>query len=175
MELGWYVLRGDNQVGPFNKIEILKMRQTKEIQDYDYIWCDGMEEWKRINDVVELKSQIDSGSFFQRRYPRAKLLIPIWVHDHKEAWSACSVTLSQGGAGLLVSNPLLLPGQEVALHFKSTDENEKSFNLKAEIVGKKFSREVMTTKSKVHYSSRFIDVPGDVMDYIKLKVRAKVG
>jgi len=174
MEAGWYILRGEKEVGPYHTTEILKMRQTNEVHDYDFVWCDGMGEWKRVSEVQQLQTHVDSGSFFNRRFPRVKLLIPLWVYDDTAAWSACSVTVSQGGAGLLVANPLLLPGQEVALHFKSTDQYEKSFNIRAEIVGKRFNREILTTKSKVHYSSRFLDIPKDVSEYLKQLTKTSV-
>lgn len=166
MKQGWYVLRGNQQVGPFPAVEVLKMRQTKELQEYDFVWCAGMPEWRRLNEVSELKDAVDSSSFAQRRHPRFSALFPVWVYDSSNAWAACSQTLSIGGAGIQVANPLLLPGQEVALHFKSSKDIEKSFNLQAEIVGKKFKKEIMTAKSKVFYSMRFVDIPKEIESYL---------
>lgn len=168
-ESKWYILRGENKFGPFEYGAMLAMIQKGELFDYNYIWSQGMENWIMLGDVdafskdrlallIQTKDPI-SHAFLQRAADRADVKIPILAHNDQHFFDGDCISISENGALVLLNNPLLLPGQNVYLHFKSTEFIEKSFNVLAQIVRKNFSRQRLNVKSGLNYAVRFVQVP----------------
>jgi len=167
-ESNWYVLRGENKFGPFQFGAMLAMIQKGELFDYNYIWSQGMENWTLLGDVsefskdklallIQTKDPI-SHAFLQRAADRADVKIPILAHNDQHFFDGECVSISDNGALVLLNNPLLLPGENVYLHFKSTEFIENSFNVWAQIVRKNFSRQRLNVKSGLNYAIRFVQV-----------------
>src|ERR1700677_3487525 len=53
----WYVLKGKNRFGPFMYVEIIRMLQEKSVFEFDFVWCQGLEAWKRIAEVEVFGSE----------------------------------------------------------------------------------------------------------------------
>jgi len=167
-ESKWYILRGENKFGPFEYGAMLAMIQKGELFDYNYIWATGMENWAMLGEVeefskdrlallIQTKDPI-SHAFLQRAADRADVKIPLFAHSDQHFFDGDCVSISDSGALVLLNNPLLLPGQNILLHFKSTEFTENSFNVYAQIVRKNFSRQRLNVKSGLHYAVRFTEM-----------------
>ena len=52
-EKAWYVLKDNNNYGPFSKAEIIQMLQAKILYEYDFLWQPEMESWKRLAEITD--------------------------------------------------------------------------------------------------------------------------
>lgn len=168
LESKWYILRGENKYGPFEYGAMLAMIQKGELFDYNYIWAPGMENWDLLGDVpefskdrlallIQTKDPV-SHAFIQRAADRADIKIPLLAHNEDHFFDGECVSVSENGALVLLNNPLLLPGQQILIHFKTTEFLDQSFNVLAQIVRKNFSRQRLNVKSGLHYAIRFLQV-----------------
>lgn len=178
----WFVLKWDNRYGPFSYDEVLKMLQEKNIFEFDYIWRNGFDGWLRIAEIGEFSpdhirglsknsGKASEDVFYRRRHQRAKHNASIVVHDGQNVWKGTSLEISEGGAGLVMHNSLILPGQKVYLHFKPGD-NVPPFNALCEIVSKQYVKGVKSKDTAIGYGVKFLEISGDVQKFIR-KVAGK--
>lgn len=164
----WYVLKGDNKFGPFSYREVLKMLQEKVAFEFDFAWHPGLSTWVRIADLDEFKpahiSQIQSADmpdisevFFRRRHRRVKFGGTVLIHDNKSVWKGTGVEISAGGAGVIMENAMIVPGQILYLHFKPGDE-VPPFNATCEVVSKQFVEGVKDRNTPIRYGLRFTHI-----------------
>lgn len=164
----WYTLKGENRYGPFAFIDLIKMLQEKSLFEYEYVWRTGMPSWQRVAEVEEfkndrvrdLKNSKDksfSEVFFRRRHKRAKFDGSIIVHDNKQVWKGQSIEISAGGAGLIVENSMIVPGQTLFLHFKP-GEGVPPFNAVCEVVSKRFLKGIKHKDQTIHYGVKFTNI-----------------
>ena len=147
----WYVLKQNNNFGPFSKVELIQMLQGKTLNEYDFIWHEGMSSWKRLADVNKFtvqdvksifeknKSTLASDKnniFYRRKFPRAKYDGQAIVHDKKKVYKTVGLEISEGGAGLLIEEGKFEVDQQIYLHFKPA-QDVPSFNAICKIVSKK--------------------------------------
>lgn len=146
----WYVLKQNNNYGPFSKLDLIQMMQGKALQEYDFIWHEGMSSWKRLADVQEFSvkevrllfekyhKNKDAGTvaFFRRKFARAKLETLAIVHDKQKIYKSVGVEISEGGAGLMIEGADFKKDQQIYLHFKPAHE-VPAFNAICKIVSKK--------------------------------------
>src|SRR6187455_241918 len=77
----WFILKGDDQSGPYSFNDLIKMLQDKTLFEFDYIWRAGQDSWKRVAEVAEFtpdgikslkqsKMSAISNIFFRRRFKR---------------------------------------------------------------------------------------------------------
>lgn len=177
----WFVLKGENKFGPFTFVDVVKMLQQGVVFEFDFAWHAGLEGWQRIAELKEfekdhLKKLKESGVseisevFFRRRYKRVKYGSTILVHDNKKVWKGKAVEISEGGAGVVMENSMLLPGQEIYLHFKPGD-GVPPFNATCEVVSKQYVSEVASPQTPIRYGLKFKTISGDtaklLQDYAK--------
>ncbi|MFN3697609.1 MAG: GYF domain-containing protein [Pseudobdellovibrio sp.] len=148
----WFVLKQNNNYGPFSKAELIQMLQGKTLHEFDFIWHEGMKSWRRLADVEEFsvnevralfekfKNKKDQDPkdtlFFRRKFPRVRLNSQAIVHDKKKVYKSVGVEVSEGGAGLLIENASFEKDQQIYLHFKPANE-VPAFNAICRIVSKK--------------------------------------
>jgi hypothetical protein len=146
----WFVLKQNNNYGPFSKLDLIQMLQSKALHEYDFIWHDGMASWKRLSDVNEFsvqevrflfekyskKDAAGSKAFFRRKFARAKLNSLAIVHDKQKVYKSVGVEISEGGAGLLIHGAHFQKDQQIYLHFKPALE-VPAFNAICKVVSKK--------------------------------------
>ncbi|MCM2281855.1 MAG: PilZ domain-containing protein [Bdellovibrionaceae bacterium] len=172
----WFVLKGENKFGPFTVLDIVKMLQDKSVFEFDYVWHVGLKAWKRIAEAEEFSpdairnlknSKLPDLTevFFRRRHARVQHGASILVHDNKTVWKGKSVEVSSGGAGIVVENALLQPGQIVHLHFKPGD-GLPPFNASCEVISKKFSQ-VSSQHAPVQYGVKFVHLNTQAQKDIK--------
>lgn len=164
----WFILRGDMKFGPYQYRVMLSMLQTGELFDYNYIWAPHMSGWTLLGDTPEFSKEqllrIVGGQdalaevFKKRSCPRARIEVPVYAHNNHRLIDGSTLSVSENGALLLLNDPLLLPGHSLFLHFGESDHNPESFNIKAEVIRKNYSRERLNVKSGLHYAVRFQQV-----------------
>lgn len=173
----WYVLKWDNRYGPFSFNDLLKMLQEKNIFEFDFVWKQGFEGWSRIAELKEFSTEsiqalaqkqgkATEDVFFRRRHARTRHNASIIVHDGQNVWKGTSLEISEGGAGLVMQNALILPGQKVYLHFKPGD-SVPPFNAVCEIVSKQYVKGVKNKDAPIGYGIKFLEISGDVQKVIR--------
>jgi len=175
----WYILKGENRYGPFTYPDLIKMLQEKALFEYEYVWKTGMESWVRVAEVEDftadkirgLKDEAKSNLsevFFRRRHARAHYGASILVHDNKHVWKGQGLEISPGGAGLIMDNSMILPGQVLFLHFKP-GEGVPPFNAVCEVVSKRFLKGVRHKDQAIQYGVKFTSIGenarGTIEDY----------
>ncbi len=181
----WFVLKGENKFGPFTLLDVVKMLQDKSVFEFDYVWHAGLKAWKRVAEVEDFRPEAIRSLkearlpdlteiFFRRRHARVGHGASILVHDNKSVWKGRSVEISSGGAGVVVENAFLQPGQAIHLHFKPGD-GMPAFNATCEVVSKKFVQ-VAGQSSPVRYGVKFVHLnqqaQKDLKDYTAKKKKA---
>lgn len=141
----WYILKQNNNYGPFSQAEMVQMLQSKTLFEFDFIWKKGLESWKRLADVSDFfPEQIkelyntfskdpNSEMFFRRRHARAEYASSIIIHDKKRVFKAESFEISAGGAGLVIHNVDFKLGAELHVHF-CPSEHVPAFNAPCKVV-----------------------------------------
>ncbi len=173
----WFVLKGDNKFGPYLYKDVVKMLQQKALFEYDYVWYNGFKSWKRIAQIScfqpEAIEKIQSeGSFeflklfFRRRHKRARFNGSIIVHDNKRVWKGSTVEISAGGAGIIMENPFIMPGQSIFLHVQPAD-GIPPFNAVCEVVNKEYVEGATESGTPIRYGVRFLNISGETQSHLK--------
>lgn len=172
----WYVLKGENKFGPFTHFEIIKLLQQKVIFEFDFAWNSGLNTWKRIAELEEfgvekmreLQKTMAKGLeeiFFRRRHRRVQYGGTILIHDNKTVWKGQGVEISSGGAGVIMDNAMVVPGQVLYLHFKPGD-GVPPFNAVCEVVSKKFIEGVKEKNASIRYGLKFTNIPTNTQEFL---------
>lgn len=147
----WFVLKENTNYGPFSKIELIQMLQGKTLFEFDFIWKEGLENWKKISDIEELSpesirevhtmagvpfEQELNKIFFRRKHVRAKLTNRIIIHDDKKVYNSMSVEIGEGGASFNLDSVVFPLGQQLYLHF-SPGEGLPQFNVISKVVSQR--------------------------------------
>lgn len=172
----WFVLKGENKFGPFSYTDVVKMLQQKVVFPFDFIWHAGLDGWKRaaeLNDFTEenIRQLFTDAStkkkevFAVRQHARKKFEGKVIVHDNMTLWKGEGFEISKGGVGVTMKNSLVVPGQQVFVHFKGEAEFP-AFNAVCEVVSKKF----VNDDTPVQYGLRFLSLTQEVQDEFYKKV-----
>ncbi|MBO9666540.1 MAG: DUF4339 domain-containing protein [Bdellovibrio sp.] len=180
----WFILKEGNNYGPFSQLEVVQMLQEKALFEYDYIWHARMSSWSRVAEVEEftpekirgMKASTDTGLaeiFFRRRHARASYGASLIVHNNKTVFRGQALEISAGGAGVLIDNPHLQPGQSLFLHFQPGD-GVPPFNAVCQIVSKQFVKEAAPgATDPVRYGVKFTTLSQSVRESIKTYTTGK--
>jgi c-di-GMP-binding flagellar brake protein YcgR len=173
----WYVLKGENKFGPFAYPDVIKMLQQGVVYEFDFAWHNGMENWQRIaeleafshENVKKLKDTLMpeiSEVFFRRRHRRAKYGATVLIHDNKKLWKGEGVEISAGGAGVVMENSMVVPGQKLYLHFKPGD-GVPPFNAICEVVSKRYEEGVKSQSESVRYGVKFLTISSEAKKFLQ--------
>ena len=165
----WFVQKGTERHGPFSYLSLIRALQDKSVYEFDFVWTQGMDSWTRLAEHEEftpdrIREMSEQGAktsgeqiFTQRAHPRHRFESEVIVHDDKSAWIGRAYEGSVGGSGLVIENAALYPGQTLRLHFSPSD-GMPAFNVVAEIVNKKFTKNVRGVHTPVQYAVRFLEM-----------------
>lgn len=145
----WYILKQNENYGPFTAVEMIQMLQSKTLFEYDFIWRQGQPAWQRLADVHDFKpekvkeifeslsvdEQKKSQTFFRRRYPRAVYQCEILIHDEKKLYNAENIEIGLGGACFSLDGVEFSLESEIFLHFRPGDE-VPAFNATCKVVSR---------------------------------------
>ena len=172
----WYILKGENKFGPFAFNDVVKMLQQKVVYEFDFVWHPGMASWKRIAEMdpftsenikkLKLTSMPDIQEvFFRRRHRRMNYNGTILIHDNKSVWKGQGMEISAGGAGVIMDNAMIVPGQVLYLHFKPCD-GVPPFNAVCEVVSKQFVEGVKEKNAPIRYGLKFTNISANTQQYL---------
>lgn len=175
----WHVLKGEAKFGPYTYAELIMMMQSNTVFNFDYVWAPHLDSWTAIGDLPEFSidrlsrlaekslSQDQESAFARRKHERILCSLPVFVHDHSRLWDGVAENLSSGGALILMENPFLLPGHLIHVHFRtqsrldSTEKNNSNslaFNVTAEILTKRLTKQRIQHDTRIHYAVKFLQV-----------------
>ena len=147
----WYILKQNDNYGPFSKNEMIQMLQSKTLFEFDFIWKQGLASWKRLSEIAEFQpeevrkvfeatpNQHESAIFFRRRHARLQYGCSIILHDQKKIFKGQSLEISEGGAGIVIENVEFKLNQQLYLHFKPGGQ-VPAFNAICRVVSKSGSK-----------------------------------
>lgn len=172
----WYVLKGENRFGPFSYNDVVRMMQQKVVFPFDYVWHTGMANWQRMVEFEEFKPETIRALFqkapksakevfSERKFKRKPFDGEVIVHDNMSVWRAQAVEISRGGVGVSMKNTVVVPGQNVIVHFRQHGDLP-AFNAVCEVVSKKF----VSDDSPVQYGLRFLNLTQEVQNELNKKV-----
>ena len=172
----WYVLKGENKFGPFAFNDVVKMLQQKVVFEFDFAWHPGLASWKRIAELgafkpdsirkLQLANMPDIQEvFFRRRHRRMNYNGTILVHDNKSVWKGGGMEISAGGAGVIMENAMIVPGQTLYLHFKPCD-GVPPFNAICEVVSKQFVEGVREKNAPIRYGLKFTSISANTQQFL---------
>jgi hypothetical protein len=165
----WYILKSNENYGPFTASEMVQMLQSRTLFEYDFVWRQDQSSWQRVSDVSEFKhekikelfevsaqenTEIQK-TFFRRRFPRVEYKCELLIHDHQKVYSAQSIEISAGGASFKLDNVNFEVDDQVYLHFKPGGD-VPAFNATCKIV----------SKSSNKYGVSFTNVSNSVKEQI---------
>lgn len=167
-ERAWYVLKDGQNYGPFSKLELVQMLQTRTLFEHDFVWHSSFDAWKRLAEVREfdpdnIKGLRDSElaevneMFFRRRHLRTNYGCSLIVHDNQTVYKGKTFEISAGGAGVQIDNKNFQVGQNVYLHFKP-GVDLPPFNAICQIVSKQFVDPTQNTTQDLRYGVKFLNV-----------------
>jgi hypothetical protein len=170
----WHVLKGDVKYGPYTYGDVIKMMQENILFNFDYVWSPHLDSWTSVADLPEFTSEriavvasknqptaITSESpFNKRKNERITCKLPVFINDNFRMWSGVAENLSEGGALILMENPILLPGHIVSVHFRNV-ENAVPFNCTAEVINKRLTKQRLQHNTGIYYAIRFLQVGKD--------------
>lgn len=176
----WHVLKGETQYGPYSYEEMLSMLQNKTLFGFDFVWSPHLEGWMTLSDLAEFSAdrisriveKSNANDVFQRRsHDRAQCQFPVYVHNNQKFWTGTVESISKGGALILMENPLLLPGDQITIHFKQLKGQSDSFNARGEILSKRLTKQKIEHDSQLYYAVKF-DVlqphgEKDIQEYVE--------
>lgn len=67
----WYYVSAGERQGPVPKEDIIGLISTRKLQQQDYVWRKGFDNWKRIQDVEELVTEVGEDDEFPQEIPQA--------------------------------------------------------------------------------------------------------
>ena len=167
----WYILKQNENYGPFCYLDLVQMLQSKTLFEHDFLWRQGRPAWKRLSEMEEFsgdklkevfkhvtEENIDPNRivFFRRRHVRAKYECQLIVHDQHQVYNAHTVEISAGGASFEIEETSFDIDTQVYLHFKP-GVDVPPFNAVCKVVSR---------SGHVHGVS-FVHVPTNVKDSIE--------
>ncbi len=175
----WFVLKGDHRFGPFEYLELIRLTQEKNLNDWDYVWTKRLPKWMRISTLPEFHpetiihlreslSQELGGAvnevFFRRRFARAAFEGSILVHNNQKVFRGRSLEMSAGGLSLVLPDGEIKLADKLHLHVKPSSETP-AFNSSCEVM----TRRVLNSgdpKSPVVYGLKFVALE----DHVKTEI-----
>tara|TARA_B100000749_G_C18450166_1_gene476199 strand:- start:34869 stop:35696 length:828 start_codon:yes stop_codon:yes gene_type:complete len=170
----WYILKGENKFGPFAFHDVIKMLQQKLVFEFDFAWKSGMQAWQRVAEIESFKYENIkelqetlmpdiSEVFFRRRHRRVNYNGTLIIHDNKSLWKGQAMEVSAGGAGVVMENASIVPGQKLYLHFKPCD-GVPPFNAVCEVVSKKYQDGVKDKTTPIRYGLKFVNISDEAQE-----------
>ena len=155
----WYVLRGEERLGPYSYAQMAEFIQHHALLDYHYVWSSHLDQWTMLCDLKEFASENLKPFFFERRNPRKKVNLPILIHDNKRIFTGELTSLSVQGGLIRINSPLLNPGDQLTLHVFANNQIENAFLMSSKILRKGFAKGRINVKTDMDYAVRFLQVP----------------
>jgi hypothetical protein len=164
----WHLQKAGTEYGPYTYEEILKMLQDHHIYESDYVWSPHLDVWTEIGSLPEFSSDRisrivektgnNSDVFHERSHDRVRCNFDVIAHDNSKYWTGKMESISEGGALILMSNPLLLPGELITIHCSENSHIKTSFNTRAEVIAKRLIKGRIEHDTGIYYAVKFFQL-----------------
>jgi hypothetical protein len=181
----WYVLVGEQKYGPYEYKSVIRMLQTNQLMDYNYVWAPHLNSWTQIHQLEEfsaskfqlmIQNEPDfMQAFVKRTQVRKAVDVPLLGHNHLRFFDGQIVSISEAGGLCLLNSPLIQLGDKLKLHIKSDNETSPAFNVECEVIRKNFSKQRLNSKSGLYYAVRFHDMQPVGLQTIQNWISSKAG
>lgn len=178
----WYILRGETQYGPYEYGVMIRMVQNHEIQDYNYVWASHLEAWQMLGECADFskdrlallirENEVLRNEFSKREAARKDIKSPVLGQNGTVFFDGECTSISENGALVLINTPLLLPDDQVVIHFNESSTFHNGFKVLAQVVRKNFTKQRLNTKSALQYAVRFLQVQPDGLSQITKLVKS---
>lgn len=179
MENIWYILKGEEKQGPYSYGDMIGFVQSNQLLEYNYVWAPHLDSWTMVYELPEFSkdrylnllqnNKELAQSFMKRSSPRLHKQLPIFVHNNMSLYEGHTVDLSYYGSLIHVNTPLLLPKEQILIHFAA--EKNVCFNVTAEIIRKMFSPKKINVNTGLQYAVRYLQVPEGALKYFKTTIQ----
>ena len=171
----WYLLKGENQSGPYPYIEIVQMLEDKKVFEYDYVWSPAMTSWERISECESfeteklkpfLKNQNSKCPVqFRRKEARVEIGVSLVIHNNKKLINGNSFELSATGASIGISGNEFSLGELLVVHFRPS-KLVPAFNVHCEVIS---HTKILSENSieKYRIGVRFLKINNDAKTVIR--------
>ncbi len=142
-EKNWYLLKGNQQMGPYHFKEIVSMLVNKEAFEFDFVWSSGMTAWQKVSECPQFqegnvlpfvkKESFSSGLHFRRRNERKNFGASLVFHNNKKLWNAKSFEVSASGASIEVVGTSFNRGEILLIHYRPS-KTVPAFNVQCEVM-----------------------------------------
>lgn len=138
----WYLLKGQNQFGPFHFQEIVTKLINKEAFEYDFVWSPGMMTWKKVSECNQfhesnllplVKKVKGSSPHFRRKNERYEHGASLVLHNYKKLWNGKSFELSSSGGSVVIEGNSFNKGEIVLIHYRPS-RMVPAFNVQCEVI-----------------------------------------
>lgn len=174
--LNWYVKIGAHTYGPYHYKTLIKMLQTNQLMDFNYVKNEQLTDWTPIYRVEQfsqkklkslLKKEAHYESFFiKRQGERAQVEIPVTGHNSLKFFEGEIVSISESGALCFLNSENLMVGEKIKLHLNS------HLNIEGEIIRKNYSKQGANSREGLFYAVKFTEVHESGLEQIKKWVSA---
>jgi hypothetical protein len=163
----WHLIKGEHQYGPYTYAAMVQMKQNNLLFDFDFVWSPHMEQWTMVSDLAEfsidrmsrlIEKSPSSEVFKKRGHERISADLPCLVHDDNRMWKGRIQSLSEGGALVLIENPLFLPGDIITIHARKAGSLQTPFNCTAQILNKRLVKTKIHHDTALHYAVKFLNL-----------------
>lgn len=118
-DIRWFLFQNDTQTGPYNSLELIRLKSAGQIHINAFVWQDQFTEWKPFNDVAELKAPAPAAGSApkpalapaktdKRSTPRKPLVAQIYLTNQSDLVTGVCRDISVGGMQVLTDR---VPGQ----------------------------------------------------------------
>lgn len=176
----WYLLRGNNQSGPYTYQEVAVLLQEKKAYEYDYVWAPSLTAWERISECQNFKPDLLNpflngnntkvSPHFRRKNARVEHGVSLVLHNHKKLWNGQGFELSASGASIEIKAKSFKKGESVVIHYRPS-KFVPAFNVHCEVVS--CQRLEPTGEERYRVGLRFVSVNGLAQKAIRELVAAK--
>lgn len=162
----WFILRGEERLGPYSFAQMAEFIQHNALLDYHYVWSNHLEQWTMLCDLKEFASENLKPYFFERKNPRKKVNLPILIHDNKRIFTGEITSLSSQGGLIRINSPLIQPGDQLTLHVFANQQIENPFLMSSKVIRKGYTKGRVNIKTDMDYAVRFLQVPENGLQQI---------
>lgn len=138
----WYLYQNGQQVGPFDKQQLIQLHSTKMIAQDSYLFKVGWKEWRPLEDVTAelgLEASKDTPMkedvLKQRRLaaPRATISGSVIVHNNGQLTIGKGVNISATGMFVETGDSMFTTGEKLKVTVRCPGLS-KPFNVTAEVM-----------------------------------------
>lgn len=136
----WYLYQNGQQMGPFDKAQVVQLHNSKMIAQEAYVFKVGWKEWRPVEEIHEElglapATPKDNKTLQKRRSaaPRASISGSVIVHNDGQLTIGKGVNISSTGIFIETKDQIFTVGEKLKLTVRCPGL-KKPFNVTAEVI-----------------------------------------